>query len=132
MAATLGMMLGGAIANAFAFVGANKLFSTYDTRQAQLEKIRHDKALEKYTRDHNAWIEGRQKKIDYANALVSKERNADHLFYTAEEAIENYEKIYKEPVLEDYYQPSESQQDYERWFVVMGVLAGGGLAYYIF
>ncbi|CAC5424185.1 unnamed protein product [Mytilus coruscus] len=46
MASALAMMLGGAITNAFAFSGSNYLFSHMGSN-ANEEKIRHDKAIEK-------------------------------------------------------------------------------------
>ncbi|CAC5398623.1 unnamed protein product [Mytilus coruscus] len=47
----LAMMLGGAITNAFAFSGSNYLFSHMGSN-ANEEKIRHDKAIEKIRKKH--------------------------------------------------------------------------------
>ncbi|CAC5385870.1 unnamed protein product [Mytilus coruscus] len=51
MASALAMMLGGAITNAFAFSGSNYLFSHMGSN-ANEEKIRHDKAIEKLEKKH--------------------------------------------------------------------------------
>ena len=53
--ATLAIMIGGAVLNAATFIGGNYLAKALsgDSGQAALdEKIRHDKALEKYQADY--------------------------------------------------------------------------------
>ena len=62
MATAIAMMIGGAITNPIAFSGSNYLFSLFHNQKADKERIRHDKAMEKYQNDHNEWIESRQKK----------------------------------------------------------------------
>ena len=59
--ASIAIMIGGAALNAAAFIGSNYLGRTFSggEKDAQEEKVRHDKTLEayqaayaKYTRDH--------------------------------------------------------------------------------
>ena len=54
--ATIAMMVGGAIVNALAFTGGNYLFSKLGhDNTAQVERERHDKALEQLQAAQAAW-----------------------------------------------------------------------------
>ena len=50
--ATIAMMFGGAILNATAFVGGSYLAKYLSGDKTDAERIRHDKALEKYQKDY--------------------------------------------------------------------------------
>ena len=67
MAASIAMMIGGAIVNAFAFTGGNFLFSTLgrNDESAKIEQARHNKAMEQQQaataaygrkKERNGWI----------------------------------------------------------------------------
>ena len=60
--ASLVALAGGALINAVAFSGNNYMF--YSLSSSDEERKRHDLATEKYQKDHKAWIEKRQEKID--------------------------------------------------------------------
>ena len=60
--ASLAIMAGGAVINALAFLGSNFLF--HKLSSSDEERKRHDLAIESYQRDHNSWIERKQKEID--------------------------------------------------------------------
>jgi hypothetical protein len=64
MAAALAMMIGGAITNALAFSGSNYLFS-HMGNNANDEKIRHDKAMEKLETAKTEWNKERIKRLDF-------------------------------------------------------------------
>ena len=57
MAASIAMMIGGAIVNAFAFTGGNFLFSTLgrNDESAKIEQARHNKAMEQHSAAMSAW-----------------------------------------------------------------------------
>ena len=60
--ATIAIMLGGAVLNATAFIGGNylaKVISGSSSTDLQLERERHDKAMEKYQKDYTAYQEKR-------------------------------------------------------------------------
>ena len=67
-AASIAMLVGGAILNATAFVGAGYIgqaASSDDTKEElQNERKRHDMALEQFNKDHDAWLEHREKLLD--------------------------------------------------------------------
>ena len=60
--ASLAIMAGGALVNALAFSGSNYLFRKLSA--GDTERKRHDLAMEKFTRDQNAWLKNRQEKLD--------------------------------------------------------------------
>ncbi len=56
--AGIAMLIGGAIVNAFAFTGSNFLFSKLKpdkSKEIDVERKRHDLALEEFTRVRNEW-----------------------------------------------------------------------------
>ena len=63
--AAIAMMIGGAILNATAFVGGNYLAKSLSGHNVDTEKIRHDKALEKYQRDYAEYQKKRQEMLDW-------------------------------------------------------------------
>ncbi|CAC5377406.1 unnamed protein product [Mytilus coruscus] len=75
----LAMMLGGAITNAFAFSGSNYLFSHMGSN-ANEEKIRHDKAIEKLEKAQQEWNKKRIQRLDFLNEQLQKEHHAEHTF----------------------------------------------------
>ncbi|CAC5404606.1 unnamed protein product [Mytilus coruscus] len=79
MASALAMMLGGAITNAFAFSGSNYLFSHMGSN-ANEEKIRHDKAIEKLEKAQAEWNKKRIQRLDFLNEQLQKEHHAEHTF----------------------------------------------------
>ena len=75
--ASIAIMLGGAIINAAAFIGGNYLakFLSGDSGQAALdEKIRHDKALEKYQAAYAKWQKDRTELLDW---VAEQDREKD-------------------------------------------------------
>ena len=66
--ATIAIMLGGAVLNATAFIGGNylaKVISGSSSAELQLERERHDKAMEKFQKDYAAHQEKRMAYIDF-------------------------------------------------------------------
>ena len=72
--ATIAMMIGGAILNATTFVGGSYLARYLSGDNADAERIRHDKAIEKYQKDYAEFQEKRQKLIDW----YSQQHEAEH------------------------------------------------------
>ena len=59
------MMVGGAILNATTFVGGSYLAKYLSGDKTDAERIRHDKAIEKYQKDYAKYQEKRQNLIDW-------------------------------------------------------------------
>ena len=65
--ASIAFLIGGAILNATAFIGGSAIANaikgdTSDEAEAELE--RHNKAMEKYKKDYNDYVEKRRKLMD--------------------------------------------------------------------
>jgi len=127
--ATIALMLGGAVLNATAFIGGSylaKALSGDDT-----ERIRHDKALEKYQHDMGEWQ--RQQKLyqDWLNEQYFEKKQADENLQSTDQAFILYNKAHPSARLQDkpnfknYYSPSEKQKQYELLYVGGGMLGTG-------
>ena len=129
MASLLGVTAG-AVINALAFSGTNYAFHTLSGSDE--ERKRHDIAIERYQRDHNAWIERRQAKLDVE---AERRRRADqsekHLSETDISMVEYAKALDPEPQLYMYRQksPKEKKNDL---ILVLGSIEGiGVIAYYL-
>ena len=58
--ATIALMIGGAILNATTFVGGSYLAKYFSGDKTDEERIRHDKALEKYQKDYQKYMANKQ------------------------------------------------------------------------
>ena len=130
MATAIAMMIGGAITSALAFSGSNYLFSLLHKKDADKERIRHDKAMEKYQNDHNEWIESRQKKIDFINDRQNQARYGLIAMDNADDSLKLYHEIFggnvmPEPQFHDYYKPSKDQEYYQLITTVGGAVLSG-------
>ena len=68
MASAVAMMTGGAVVNALAFTGGNFLFSKLGKNQdAEKERERHDKAVEKLEAAQAAWSQKIMQRLDFIN-----------------------------------------------------------------
>ena len=138
MASALAMMLGGAITNAFAFSGSNYLFSHMGSN-ANEEKIRHDKAIEKLEKAQAEWNKERTQRLDFINEQLQKEHHAVQTFDDVDQAMKQYYYITgkqldltvrrPKPTLSDFYTPSEDQKNREIAFVVGGMALTGFVAW---
>ena len=63
--ATIAMMIGGAILNATTFVGGSYLARYLSGDKTDVERIRHNKAIDKYKKDYAEFQKKRQKLIDW-------------------------------------------------------------------
>ena len=131
------MMIGGAVVNALAFTGGNYLFSMLGrSGEAEKERKRHDLAVEEL--QHR-----RQLRLDYLNKRLRAEHHSAQVFEDADAAAREYwlvtggdqEKLDKspdagaEPTLNEYYQPSASQKEYELLFITGGLALTGWAAF---
>ena len=78
--ASIGFLIGGSLINALAFSGSNFLFSSLSKESIDKERKRHDKAIEDLQRAQIEWAKKRQKRLDYINNEIMKERKAEKRF----------------------------------------------------
>ena len=127
------MMIGGAILNATTFVGGSYLAKYLSGTSSDAERIRHDKAIEKYQKDYASYQEKRQKLIDWYSQQLDAEHRASQNLSNTDEALKLYSQTHHdyqldEPKLSDYYKPSSNQKMGEMAYVGGGMLALGYMA----
>ena len=141
--ATIALMVGTAIVNALAFTGGNYLFSTLHKKEADTERIRHDKALEDFQAAQADYSKKRQERLDYLNEKLRAELHADKTYEDVEAAMEEYyivtggsdnnsiPQIGKVPNFNEFYEPSDEQKQYELIFMAGGLVLTGITAFKI-
>ena len=118
------MMGIGAILNAGAFTGGNMLAKYIMGRNVDTEKIRHDKAMEKYQRDYAAYQEKRQKMLDWKMKKKDEKYQASKNISATNQAFELYGQM-TEPKFSNYYKPSDDQKTGEMIYVGAGMMGLG-------
>jgi len=134
MASAVVMMVAGAVLNATAFTGSMYLAKTLSSdKDTDEEKIRHDKALEKYQQDMGEWQKKREQYQDwlterYMNKKIAESdlNNTDYAFTLYNKAHPNFSLA--KPQFHDYYKPNKKQKQYELAYVGGGMLAAGYFA----
>ena len=137
--ASVAMLVGGALVNALAFSGSNYLFGMLRSSGVDEERKRHDKAVEQLQAAQAQWSRRRTERLDWINEELRRENHAVRTFQNVDAAMREYSHITgktlgpldREPQLSDFYTPSDDQKDREIAFVVLGMVATGGLAYVI-
>ena len=122
MASVVATIVGGAIVNAFAFSGSNYLFSRIGkSNDSDIERERHDKALEELEAAKEKFSEDRTKRMDFLSEQSRKEQHSVEQSRDSYEAMKEYYNLTEEPTLSDFYTPSEDQKDREILFVTIGM-----------
>ena len=137
--ASIAIMVGGAILNAAAFTGGNYLakYLSGDDGQAALdEKIRHDKALEKYQAAYAKYQKDRTEFLDWIAGQDRAKNKAIHDFQDTDRALALYNQAHRakvalpqEPQFSDFYKPSPQQKNGELLFIGASTLALGYAAF---
>ena len=131
--ASLLMMAGGAVVNALAFSGSNYFFRKLSLSDE--ERIRHDLAIEKYQKDHNAWIEKRQNELDAEERRRKAAQRSESHLQELDHSMVEYRKAWEtrnpEPQFYQYYHPSEDQKKKDYLSAVITITAVGCVAYYV-
>ena len=129
--ASLLAVTGGAIINALAFSGTNYAFHSLSRSDA--ERKRHDLEIERYQRDHTAWVERRQARIDAEAERRRRAQTSENHLRETDRSMVEYAEAHNdpEPQLFMYRQksPKEKKNDL---ILVLGSIAGiGVIAYYL-
>jgi len=129
--ATIALMLGGAVLNATAFIGGSYLAKTLSGDDS--ERVRHDKALEKYQQDMGEWEKQQKLYQEWLNDQYLNKKQADENLDSTDQAFILYNKAHpsatlkQKPEFKNYYSPSEKQKQYELLYVGGGMLGTGYL-----
>ena len=133
--ASIAIMLGGAVFNATTFSGGSYLAKYLSGGNTDQERVRYDKALEKYQKDYSKYEEKRQRVLDWIDANRHNDSIASQNLSKTVEALKLYNRTHpddnlevNEPIFHDYYQPSNDQKIGEILYVGGGTLSLGYLA----
>ena len=133
--ASIAIMLGGAVLNATTFIGGSYLARYLSGGNTDQERVRHDKALEKYQKDYSKYEENRQRLLDWVDANKHNDAIASQNLNNTDEALKLYNGTHpnenlevNESIFPDYYRPSNDQKIGEILYVGGGMLSLGYLA----
>ena len=133
--ASIAIMLGGAVLNATIFIGGSYLAKYLSGGNTDQERVRHDKALEKYQKDYSKYEENRQRLLDWVDANRHNDAIASQILSNTDESLKLYNRTHpdenlhlNEPIFHDYYRPSNDQKIGEILYVGEGMLSLGYLA----
>ena len=93
MAGGVGMMVGGALVNAFAFSGSNYLFSMLRDSDVAEEQQRHNRAIEQLQAARDAWSQRRTARIDWINEELRRQHHAVQTFRDVDSAMREYARV---------------------------------------
>ena len=136
------MLISGALANALAFTGISYLFHRLSEDNIDAERKRHDAAIEALQAAQIEWTHKRQQRIDFINNQLRLKRKAETKFTELNDAMREYHEVFgheldmsfpplpQEPVLSDFYTPTDEQHYRELGFIALSMI-GIGVLYYL-
>ena len=103
------------------------------------ERKRHDAAIEALQKAEIEWVHNGQQRIDFINNQLRLERKADTKFTELNDAMREYHEVFghelpplpREPVVSDFYTPTDEQHYRELEFIVLSMIGIGGVLYYL-
>ena len=133
------MLIRGALANALAFTGSSYLFHRLSKDSIDAKRKRHDLAIEKLQKAQIEWAHKRQERIDFIYKQLRLKRKAETKFTELNDAMREYHEVFghelpplpREPVLSDFYTPTDEQHHRELGFIALSMIGIGGVLYYL-
>ena len=133
------MLIGGALANTSSFTGSSYLFHRLSKESIDKERKRHDAAIEKLQKAQIEWAHKCQQRIDFINNQLRLERKAETKFTELNDAMRECHEVFghelpplpRDPVLSDFYTPTDEQHYRELGFIVLSMIGIGGVLYYL-
>ena len=129
--ASIAMLIGGALANALAFTGSSYLFLRMSKDSIEAERKRHDEAIEQLKSSNRMG----QQRIDFISRQLRLEMRRETKFTEFNDAMREYYEVFghelpplpREPVLSNYYTPSNEQHDRELAFITLSMIGIRGV-----
>ena len=126
------MLIRGALANALAFAGSSYLFHRLCADNTDAKKKRHDATIEAL---QIKWAHKCQERIDFINNQLRLERKAETKFTELNDAVREYHEVFahelpplpREPVLSDFYTPTDEQHYRELGFIALSMIGIRGV-----
>ena len=133
--ASVAMLIGDALANALAFTGSSYLFHRLSADSIDAERKRHNVAIEQLQTAQIEWAHKRQQRIDFINKQLRLEQKAETKFTELNNAMREYHEVFghelpplpQEPVLSDFYTPTNEQHYRELGFIALSMIGIGGV-----
>ena len=133
------MLIRGALANALAFTSSSYLFHRLSADNIDAERKRHDVAIEKLQAAQIEWAHKWQQRINFINNQLRLERASETKFTELNDAVREYHEVFghelpplpREPVLSDFYTPTDEQHYRELGFIALSMIEIGGVLYYL-
>ena len=136
--ASVMMLIGGALANVLAFKSSSYLFHRLSKESIDAERKRHEVAIEKLQAAQIEWAHKHQQRIDFINNQLRLEQKAETKFTELNDTMREYHEVFghelpplpREPVLSDYYTPTDELHYRELGLIALSMLGIGGVLYY--
>ena len=133
------MLIRGALANALAFTSSSYLFNRLSADNIDAERKRHDVVIEKLQAAQIEWAHKWQQRINFINNQLRLERASETKFTELNDAVREYHEVFghelpplpREPVLSDFYTPTDEQHYRELGFIALSMIEIGGVLYYL-
>ena len=133
------MLIGGALANALAFTGSSYLFHRLSADNIDAKRKRHDLAIEKLQKAQIEWAHKHQQRIDFIDNRLRLEQKAETKYIELNNTMREYHEVFghelpplsQEPVLSDFYTPTDKQHYRELGFIVLSMIGIRGVLYYL-
>lgn len=114
----MALQIAGTLFAAVSFSAANLAFKYLDPSDYSKESHRHNLAMEKYTREHEAWSRQNILNEEKIKHLVMEKHQANVDFNITNKNLAFLKKneqvlLKKEPKLSQYYHPSDKMQNYK-------------------
>ena len=103
------------------------------------ERKRHDAAIEKLQKAQLEWTHKQQQRINFINNQLRLEQKPETKFTELNNAMREYHEAFghelppmpREPVLSDFYTPTDEQHYRELGFIALSMIGIGGVLYYL-
>ena len=136
---SVAMLIGGALVNALGFTGSSYLFHRLSADNIDAERKKHNLVIETLQAAQLEWAHKRQQRIDFINNQLRLERKAETKFTELNDAMREYHEVFghelpplpHEPILSDFYTPTDEQHYRELGFIAMSMVGIGGVLYYL-
>ena len=137
--ASVAMLIRGALANSLAFTGSSYLFHRLSADNIDAERKRHDTAIEKLQAAQIEWAHKHQQRINFINNQLRLERASETKFTELNDAVREYHEVFghevpplpREPVLSDFYTPTDEQHYRKLGFIALSMIGIGGVLYFL-
>ena len=132
--ASIVMLIGGALVNALAFTSSSYMFSWLSKDSTDVERKRHGLGIEQLQK---VWK--RQEWISFINKQLRLETAAETKFTELNDTMRVHHAVFgqelsplpRQPVLSDFYTPSNEQHERELVFIILSMTGIGGALWYL-